>query len=164
MRNGVDGSIGGCAFGAEGGNCISPTVANATGFAYRNRGAVFSMSSRMSGWQVGVAFGYDRRTYEASGLTAIAGLNGAADQTYFTYLSASRALSERTSFGASAYATYLDSGLGLDALSAGASASLSHIFLPRLTGNAAVSVNAIDQDGFNSRVFGSALLGMRYSF
>lgn len=164
FRNGIDGSIGGCAFGAAGGNCLTPVLGNATGFAFRNRGATLSMSSRIAGWQLGAAFGYDRRTYVANGITAIPGLDGAVDETYYAFISATRALSQRTSFGTSAYATWFDGGLGADAMSAGASAALSHLFAPRLQGNAAVSVNAIDADGFNSRVFGAALLGLRYSF
>lgn len=164
FRNGTDGALGGCAFGAGGGTCLTPALGNTTGFAFRNRGATLSMSSSLSDWSVGVAMGYDRRTYVANGLTAIPGLDGSVDQTWFAYLSASRALSRQTSFGMSAYSTYFDGGLGFDAVSAGASASLSHAFLPKLQGTVATSLNAIDQEGFNSRVFGSALLGLRYSF
>lgn len=164
FRNGIDGSFGSCAFGGAGGTCLTPELANATGFAFRNRGATLSMSSQESGWTLGVALGYDRRSYVANGLAAIPGLDGAVDETYYAFLSASTALSRRTTFGASAYTTWFDGGLGLDAMSVGASAALSHAFLPRLQGNAAISVNAIDQDGFNTRAFGSALLGLRYSF
>ena len=46
----------------------------------------------------------------------------------------------------------------------GANAALSHNFARSLSGTAAVAVNVIDQDGFNTRVFGSALLGLRYGF
>ncbi|MEQ1688685.1 MAG: hypothetical protein ABL874_08935 [Sphingopyxis sp.] len=164
FRGGIDRSLGGCAFGAAGGTCLTPALANATGFAFRNRGATLSMSSRLSAWSVGAALGYDRRTYVANGLTAIPGLDGTVDETWYAFLSASRALSRDTSLGISGYATYFDGGLGSDATSAGISASLSHAFLPRLQGNAAASFNAIDADGFNSRTFASALLGLRYSF
>lgn len=164
VRNQLDGSIGGCAFGSAGGTCLTPSLANASGFAFRNRGAVLSMSSRFSQWTLGAALGYDRRTYVANGLVGIPGLDGTVDETWFATLSASRPIDERTSFGANAYTTYFDSGLGLDSYSSGGSAALSHNFLPRLTGNAAVSVNTIRQEGFNARIFGSALLGMRYSF
>ncbi|MCU0729709.1 MAG: hypothetical protein MUF41_06385 [Sphingopyxis sp.] len=164
FRNGIDGSIGSCAFGGAGGTCLTPTLGNATGFAFRNRGAVFSVSTRSRLWTMGAAFGYDRRTYVASGLTAVPGLDGAVDETFFTYLTASRPISDRTTFGMAGYATLLDGAFGADALSAGASASLGHSFLPRLQGNAAVSINTIDQDGFNSRVFGAAQVGLRYTF
>lgn len=164
VRNQLDGSIGGCAFGSAGGTCLTPSLANATGFAFRNRGAVLSTSSRFNQWTLGGALGYDRRTYVANGLVGIPGLDGTVDQTWFITVSASRPIDERTSFGGNIYTTYFDSGLGLDSYSSGGSAALSHNFLPRLTGNAAVSVNTIRQEGFNARIFGSALLGMRYSF
>ena len=164
VRDQVDGSIGGCAFGSSGGTCLTPSLANATGFAFRNRGAVLSTSSRLGAWTVGAAMGYDRRTYLARGLAAVGALDGSVDETWFATVSASRPLSERTSFGANLYSTYFDSGLGIDSYSSGGSAALSHNFLPRLTGNAAVSFNALRQEGFNARIFGSALLGMRYSF
>jgi hypothetical protein len=165
-RNPIDGSIGGCAFGAGGGTCLSPTLANASGFAFRSRGAVLSMSSRVRPWSIGVAFGYDRRSYVADGLVGIPGLDGAVDETFFAYLSASRQLSERTGFGMSAYATYFDSGLAgsSDALSTGVTTAVTRAFFPGLTGNAALSYNAIDQQGFDTRSFASALLGLRYSF
>ena len=163
-RNPIDGGIGGCAFGASGGTCLTPTLGNAVGVAFRNRGAVLSISSRQRPWTLGAAVGYDRRSYQIEGIPGIAGLDGTVDETWYAYLSASRALSDRTSFGSSLYATYFDSGLGNDAFSGGASAAVSHLFASRLTGNAAVSLNTIDQDGFEAQTFASALLGLRYSF
>lgn len=169
FRSPIDSSLGGCAFGTSGaaaGTCLSPTLANASGFAFRNRGVVFSVASRQRPWDIGLALGYDRRRYLARGIVGIPGLDGTVDETWFAYATASRQISRRTAFGSSLYATYFDSGLdgASDALSAGGTASLSHVFVPRLIGNASVAVNAIDQDGFNTRVFGSALLGLRYSF
>lgn len=163
-RNPIDGSIGGCAFGASGGTCLTPTLGNAVGVAFRNRGAVLSISSRQRPWTLGAALGYDRRSYQLEGIPGLAGLDGTVDETWYAYLSASRALSDRTSLGSSIYATYFDSGLGTDAYSSGASAAVSHLFARRLTGNAAVSLNTIDQDGFEAQTFASALLGLRYSF
>ena len=164
FRNGVDGALGGCAFGNGGGSCLGPTTNNLSGFAYRNRGIMASMSSRGRGWTVGVAVGYDRRNYVANGLGALPTIDGQVDESYYAYVAASRALDDRTTFGFNSYATAFDSGTGLDALSYGAGLDLGHSFAPRLQGNAALSVNAIDQDGFNTRVFASALLGLRYSF
>ena len=164
FRNPIDGGIGDCAFGGQGGTCLTPTLGNLSGFAFRNRGIALSMSSRMRPWNFGVGAGYDRRTYVANSVS-FAGLNGSADETYWVYVSASRPISDRTSFGASAYSQWFTSGLGgPDTVSAGASAALAHVFVPRLTGNAAVSFNTIGQDGFNTRYFASALLGLRYGF
>ena len=164
VRNPVDGTIGTCAFGGNGGNCLTPALGNANGLAFRNRGAVFSVSSRLRPWTLGAAIGYDRRSYVLDGIPGLAALDGTADESWYAYLSASRALSDRTSFGSSVYATYFDSALGTDAYSSGASAAVSHLFARRLTGNAAVSLNLIDQEGFEAQTFASALLGLRYSF
>lgn len=164
FRNGVDGSLGGCAFGASGGNCLTPTLGNLSGFAYRNTGVTLSTSTRENGWSFGAAIGYDRRRYLASGLTGLPGVDGVVDESWYSFVSVSRALGDRTTFGASVYGTYFDSGLGDDATSFGTSLAVGHEFAPRLSGNASVAVNAIDADGFNAQVFASALLGMRYSF
>ena len=164
-RDPINGSIGTCAFGQNGGNCLTPALANANGLAFRNRGAVLSFSSQQRPWSLGAAIGYDRRTYVLGGIAGIAGIDGVVDETWFGYLSASRPLSDRTTFGSSLYATYFDSGLaGGNAFSGGGSAALSHLFARRLTGNAAVSVNTIDPEGFEAQTFVSALLGLRYSF
>ena len=164
-RDPINGSIGSCAFGANGGNCLTPALANANGLAFRNRGAVLSFSSQQRPWSLGAAIGYDRRSYLLDGIAGIAGIDGVVDETWFGYLSASRPISDRTSFGSSLYATYFDSGVdGGNAFSGGASAALSHLFARRLTGNAAVSLNTIDPEGFEAQTFVSALLGLRYSF
>lgn len=165
VRNPIDGNLGTCAFGQSGGNCLTPALANANGLAFRNRGAVFSVSSNVRPWSLGFALGYDRRSYVLDGISGLAGLDGVVDETFYAFLSASRPVSDRTSFGSSLYATYFDSGLdGGNAFSGGASAALSHVFAQRLTGNAAVSVNTIDPEGFEAQTFVSALLGLRYSF
>ncbi len=168
IRDPISGSVGSCAFGTGGGTCLTPALASATGFAFRSRGLAFSMSSRMRPWTLGFALGYDRRTYVANGIGAlgIVDIDGMSDDSIYAYLSASRPLSDRTSFGSSIYAVWLDSGLpgNGDAFSAGATAELSHRFRPRLSGNAAVSVNVIDGEYDESRGFVSALLGLRYNF
>ena len=163
-RDGVGGGLSSCAFGSNGGNCLTPITNNLTGFAFRSRGGVFSMSSRQRLWTLGLALGYDRRNYLARGLADVPGIDGAVDETWFANIVASRPLSERTSMALSAYANYYDGALSTDALMLGASGYLSHLFAPRLTGNAGVSINSVDQDGFNNRVFTAATLGMRYSF
>lgn len=166
LRNGIDGSLSGCAFGSAGGNCLTPTLNNLSGFAFRNRGAVLSMSSRMRQWTFGAALGYDRRTYLARGVTALAGLDGSVDETWYAAVSASRPIDDRTTFGTSAYATLFDPGLAGagDTTSAGVSAAVSHLFIPRLSGTAAVSLDAIKAANRDSRIFASALFGLRYTY
>lgn len=166
FRNPVDGSIGGCAFGGEGATCLGNSLGNLSGFAFRNRGVLVSAATQAGLWNVGAALGYDRRTYRTGTIAGIADLDGIADESWSAFLSASRPIGNDTSFTSSIYATLFDSGLAgdLDSLGYGANVSVARSFTRRLTGSAAASVNAIDQDGFNTRVFASALLGLRYGF
>lgn len=166
LRNGIDGSLSGCAFGGAGGTCLTPTLNNLSGFAFRNRGAVLAMSSRMRRWTFGAALGYDRRTYLARGVTALAGLDGSVDETWYAALSASHPIGQDTTWGTSAYATLFDPGLAGagETTSAGVSTAISHIFFPRLSGTAAFSLDAINPDNRESRIFASALFGLRYTY
>jgi hypothetical protein len=166
FRNPIDGSLGGCAFGADGGSCLGSNLNNLTGFGFRNRGIIASVSTQASIWNFGAALGFDQRRYAVGPAAGLAGIEGLVDENIYAYLSASRPLGANTSFASSIYASYFDSGFAgeFDSLTYGANASVAHNFTRRLTGSVATSVNAIDQDGFNTRVFASALLGLRYGF
>ena len=166
FRNPIDGSIGGCAFGAEGATCLNNTLGNLSGFAFRNRGLIVSASTQTGLWNYGAAIGYDRRTYQTGSIAGLVDIDGLEDESWYAFVSASRELGRDTSFVASLYGTYFDSGLvgDFDSLSYGANAAVSRQFTRRLSGTAAASINAIDQDGFNTRVFASAILGLRYGF
>lgn len=166
FRNPIDGTLGGCAFGADGGSCIGNNLANLTGFGFRNRGLLASVSTRTAVWNIGAAIGYDQRRYATGNIPGIADIDGLTDESWYASLSASRPIGAQTSFASSLYASYFDSGISpdLDSLTYGANAAVSHRFNRRLSGTVATSVNAIDQDGFNTRVFASALLGVRYGF
>ena len=166
FRNPIDGSIGGCAFGAQGGTCLNNTLGNLSGFAFRNRGLIASASTQAGLWSYGAALGYDRRSYQTGTIAGLADIDGLTDESWYAFLSAARPIGRDTNFAASLYGTYFDSGFGgqLDSLSYGANLALSRQFARRLSGTAAASINAIDQDGFNTRVFASALLGLRYGF
>lgn len=166
FRNPIDGNLSGCAFGDNGANCLGNTLGNLSGFAFRNRGLTVSASTQAGLWNFGAALGYDRRTYRTGTIAGIADIDGVEDQSWYAFLSASRPIGSETSFSSSVYASLFDSGLAgdLDSLGYGANVALSRTFARRLTGTAAASINAIDQDGFNTRVFASALLGLRYGF
>ena len=165
-RNPIDGSFNGCLFGGVNSSCLANTAGNLSGFGFRNRGALFSVSTREGPWSYAAAVGYDNRRYELQQIAAFADLNGVTDESWYAFISASRPLDSRTSFAASMYGNWFDSGLAgdFDSFAMGGTAAVSRSFAQRLTGTAAVAVNAIDQDGFNTRVFGSALLGLRYGF
>jgi hypothetical protein len=166
FRNPIDGSLAGCAFGDEGGNCLGNSLNNLSGFGFRNRGVIASVSTQASVWSFGAAVGYDRRSYTTGAIAGLVDIDGIEDENLFAYLSASRPVGPNTNFASSIYASWFDSGFAGDFSSTtyGANAALSHSFSRRLSGTAATSLNVVDQDGFNTRVFASALLGLRYGF
>lgn len=166
IRNPVDGSINPCVFGDQGGGCLANQLGNTTTAQFRNRGVQAVFSSRLGGWSYGIGAGYDRRKLLLPGLSAIADLNGVIDENYYLFLSAGRQLDRDSDLTLAAYYNYFDNGApgAANVQSAGVSAAYSRRLWRGLTGHAAASLTAFDQEGFNSELIGSALVGMRYSF
>lgn len=166
IRNPVDGSINPCVFGDQGGGCLANQLGNTTTAQFRNRGVQAVFSSRLGGWSYGIGAGYDRRKLLLPGLSAIADLNGVIDENYYLFLSAGRQLDRDSDLTLAAYYNYFDNGApgAANVQSAGISAAYSRRLWRGLTGHAAASLTAFDQEGFNSELIGSALVGMRYSF
>ncbi|NIJ38198.1 hypothetical protein FHR22_002909 [Sphingopyxis panaciterrae] len=165
-RNPVDGSINPCVFGDQGGGCLANQLGNTTTAQFRNRGIQAVLSSRLGGWNYGVGAGYDRRRLLLPGLSAISDLNGIIDENYYLFISAGRQIDRDSDITLQAYASYFDNGSpgAANVQSAGVSAAYSRRLWRGLTGHAAASLTAFDQEGFNSELIGSALVGMRYSF
>ncbi|SEH12024.1 hypothetical protein SAMN05428974_0371 [Sphingopyxis sp. YR583] len=165
-RNPISGDIDPCVFGQQGGGCLSNQLGNATSAQYRSRGIQASLSSRFGGWNYGVGIGYDRRKLLAPLLSPIGNLNGIKDENYYLFLSAGRQLDVDSDLTLSGYVNYFDNGApgASEVQSAGLTTSYSRRFWRGLTGTAAASINAFDQEGFNSQLIGSALVGLRYNF
>lgn len=166
IRNPISGDINPCVFGQQGGGCLSNQLGNATSAQYRSRGIQATLSSRFGGWNYGVGVGYDRRKLLAPLLSPIGNLNGIKDENYYLFVSAGRQLDVDSDIGLSGYVSYFDNGApgASDVQSAGLTASYARRFWRGLTGTAAASLNAFDQEGFNSQLIGSALVGLRYNF
>lgn len=165
-RNPIGGDINPCVFGQEGGGCLNNQLGSATSAQYRSRGVQATLSSRFRGWSYGVGVGFDQRKLLAPLLSPIGGLNGIKDESYYLFVSAGRQLDGDSDLSLSGYVNYFDNGApqASDVQSAGLSAAYSRRFWRGLTGTAAASINAFDQEGFNSQLIGSALVGLRYNF
>ncbi len=165
-RNPISGDVNPCVFGQQGGGCLSNQLGNATSAQYRSRGVQASLSSRFGGWHYGVGIGYDRRKLLAPLLSPIGSLNGITDENYYLFMSAARQLDVDSDITLSGYVNHFDNGApgASDVQSAGLTTSYSRRFWRGLTGTAAASLNAFDQEGFNSQLIGSALVGLRYNF
>jgi hypothetical protein len=165
-RNPLDGNINPCVFGQEGAGCLNPQLGSTTSLQFRNRGVQALYSSRFGGWSYGVGVGYDQRRLLVPANSVLAPLNGLKDENYYLFMTAGRQLDAESDLSLSGYVSYFDNGavnVG-DIQSAGISAAYSRRFWRDLTGTAAASLNAFDQDGFNSELIGSALVGLRYNF
>ena len=165
-RNPISGDVDSCVFGQGTGGCLNNQIGNVGAFQYRNRGVQAVLSSSYGRWHYGVGVGYDRRRLLVPRGSVLANLNGITDESYYLFLSAGRQLDADSDLNISGYLSYFDNGApGVgEVQSAGLSASYSRRFWRNLTGTAAASINAFDQDGFNSQLIGSALVGLRYNF
>lgn len=165
-RNPIDGDIGECVFGQQGGGCLSPSLGSATAAQFRSRGVQALLSSNVRGWNLGLGLGYDQRRLLAPNTGVLAGLNGNKDENYYLFLSVARQLDRDSDIGLTGYVNYFDNGApgASDVQSAGATVNYSRRFWRGLTGTAAASINSFDQDGVNSQLLGSALVGLRYNF
>lgn len=165
-RNPIGGEVDPCVFGEEGGSCLNNRIGNATAAQFRNRGVQAVLSSRFGGWNYGVGVGYDRRRLLVPRLSPIAVAGGITDQSYYLFLTAGRRLDAESDVSLSGYLNYFDNGSpgASDVQSAGLSGTYSRRFWRGLSGTAAASLDAFDQDGFNSQLIGSALVGLRYNF
>ena len=165
-RNPIDGDINSCQFGGEGGGCLNNALSNATGAQFRSRGVQATLSSRLGGWGYSVGAGYDRRRLLLPALSQLANLNGVTDENYYLFASLGRQLGSDADLSFNGFYNYYDNGApgAADVQSLGASAVYSRRFWRGLTGSAAASITSFDQDGFNSQLIGSAIVGLRYNF
>lgn len=165
-RNPIDGGIDSCAFGQQSGACLNQALGSATGAQFRSRGVQAIYSSRLGAWNFGLGLGYDQRRLLAPMLSPLTGLNGVKDENYYMSMTIARALDRDSDLSFASYINYFDNGApgASDVKSAGASVAYSRRFWRGLTGTAAASLNSFDQDGVNSQLIGSALVGMRYNF
>ncbi|WP_417612060.1 hypothetical protein [Parasphingorhabdus sp.] len=165
-RNPLSGELNGCAFGETSSLCFNDVLQSAAASSFRARGVNGQLTYNTGGWNTGLGLGYARRSYFASQLGAVSAVDGLVDQNYYANLSVGRELDAYSSFDANLYANLLDSGF-VDApnvLGIGANAAYYRQILPRLQGTAAVGLDSFQQDGFDSALTASALLGLRYDF
>ena len=139
---------------------------SASSSSFRARGVNGQYTYNYNGWQAGLGVGYARRRFFASQLGAVAAVDGLVDENYYTNLSIGRDIDTYSSFDANVYANLLDSGFAgaPNVLGVGANAAYYRRILPGLQGTAAVGLDSYRQEGFDSELTASALLGLRYDF
>ncbi|MEP3227461.1 MAG: hypothetical protein ABJO01_15905 [Parasphingorhabdus sp.] len=165
-RNPLSGELNGCAFGQTSSLCFNDALQSASSSSFRARGVNAQLAYAYNGWNTGLAVGYSRRRFFASQLGGLSGVDGLVDQNYYANLSIGRQLDARSSFDANVYANLLDSGFAgaPNVLALGANAGYYRQIIPGLTGSAAVGLDSFQQDGFDTALTASALLGLQYEF
>lgn len=165
--NPFSGDFAGCAFGTQGGGvCFNDVLQAISAANFRHRGVAAQLSSRSGRWDYGVAMGYSRRKFIAPDTGIFAGVNGTLDENYYLNLFAARRLDEKSGIDVQLYANYFDSAaLGtIDVYNMGATAGYYRNFTDRLRGTAALGIDSVDADGFESTISALAQLGLRYDF
>lgn len=165
-RNPLSGELNGCAFGQTSSLCFNDVLQSAASSSFRARGVNGQLTYTTGGWNTGLGAGYARRRYFASQLGAVSAVDGLVDENYYASFSIGRELDTYSSFDANVYANLLDSGFANapNVLGLGANAAYYRQILPGLQGTAAVGLDSFQQDGFDSEITASALLGLRYDF
>ncbi len=166
VRNPLDGGIGTCVFGNQGSGCLSPALGSATATQFRSRGVQALLSRTSAGWNLGIGGGYDRRKLLVPAGSVLAHFNGITDENYYAFVSAARQLDRDSDLTGTVTFNYFDNGApgAGDVAAMGAGVTYTRRFWRQLTGTAAATLSSFDQDGFNSELIGSALLGLRYNF
>jgi hypothetical protein len=165
-RNPLSGELNGCAFGQTSSLCFNDALQSASSSAFRARGVNGQLAYSHGNWNTALAVGYSRRRFFASQLGAIPATDGLVDENYYANFSIGTNIDARSSFDANVYANLLDSGVpgAPNVLGLGANAAYYRQILPGLQGTAAVGLDSFKQDGFDSELTASALLGLRYDF
>ena len=165
-RNPLSGELNGCAFGQTSSLCFNDVLQSAASSSFRARGVNGQLTYNSRGWETGFGVGYARHRFFASQLGAVAAVDGLVDENYYANLSIGREIDTYSRFDANLYANLLDSGFANapNVLGIGANAAYYRRILPGLQGTAAVGLDSYQQDGFDSELTASALLGLRYDF
>ncbi len=165
-RNPLSGELNGCAFGQTSSLCFNDALQSASSSSFRARGVNAQLAYGYNGWNASAAAGYSRRKFFASQLGGLSGVDGLVDENYYANLSIGRQIDARSSFDTNVYANLLDSGFAgaPNVLALGANAAYYRQIIPGLTGTAAVGLDSFQQDGFDSELTASALLGLQYEF
>jgi len=165
-RNPLSGELNSCAFGDSGALCFNDALQSASSSSFRARGVNAALSYNTGSWTTNLGAGYQRRRFFASQLGALPATDGLIDENYYAFLGIGKQIDQVSSFDANVYASLLDSGVpgAANVLGLGANAAYYRQILPGLSGTAAVGLDSFEQDGFDSELTASALLGLRYDF
>lgn len=166
QRNPLSGDFGGLVQGNDGVGLVNP-LGSVRSSAFRGRGVAASYQQSIGRLNTAIGIGYDRRSFIAAEGSALAGVNGVVDESYYVTGTVSTDIGRSGTFAANAYANMFKTNgdENGDLTAFGASAAYNRTIAGRLSARAAVAVDYIDSE-FSDEDFAnaSALLGLRYDF
>lgn len=166
-RNPFQLNPGGCVTGSNPGTggCFDDTFQSIATSNFRSRGIFGIYSTRHGPWRASLGAGYAQRKFLAPA-DIFFSINGVTDESVMVQANVARELSRRSGIDGTVFTNWYMSGIqgAPDVTSTGATATYYHNFTNRLTGNASAGIYSFHQDGFDSDVIGTLLLGLRYQF
>jgi hypothetical protein len=166
-RNPLTGDLGACVASLESGSCLGGALGAIRSSTFRSRGVAGSFAVSTGRTSFGIGAGYDRRKFIAADGTVLEATNGQMDESIWAMAYLNGRIDARSSYSASAYANWFQSGFDLagDTTGFGASAAYHRELVRRLTATAAVSIDTVSREELVDDIWtAAALLGLRYSF
>lgn len=166
IRDPITGDITGCTSPTIGSNCLSGLLGSVRSSVFRGRGVAASYTQQVGLMTAGIAAGYDNRKFIAAPETVLAIANDVVDESYYVTAGVSGPIWSG-SFSVNSFANWFDSGIGDfgDTFSYGSAATYQQSLWRNLSGRAALSIYAVDNEITAADIrAASALLGLRYDF
>ena len=162
------GAFNGCVFGRNGGagGCMDDAFQSINTANFRNRGVTAMISAQRGQTALGLGLGYAQRRYFAPRFGNAFTVDGVKDKSWFAQAYYAYDINENSGVNLDAYLDYYQSGLAGagDVIGTGLSGTYWHNFNRHLSASATGQVYSSDQEGADSSLIGSLLVGMRLQY
>ncbi len=171
IRNPLNGDLAGCVaaqgpLAAGQGTCLTGALSSLRSSVFRSRGVMANLSLTSGRLGYGLGAGYDRRRFIARPDSVLGLTDRTIDENWWIGAYLKGQLDERSSFGASAYANWFETGDVFAGTSSamGATAYYNRSLSDRLSATAALGLNGVNREDLADVWTAQALAGLRYEF
>ncbi|PKB25596.1 hypothetical protein B0I00_0798 [Novosphingobium kunmingense] len=171
VRNPLTGELLGCVtpqgpLKSSDATCLNGAFYSLRSSVFRGRGVTASVNFRTGRLGYGLGAGYDRRRFIAVPGTIIGATNLTIDETWWVAAYLKGRIDQQSSFGASLWANWFESGSALTGNSSalGANGSYNRLITDRLVATAALGITGVNRDDAVDAWTAQALAGLRYEF
>lgn len=171
VRNPLNGDLGGCV-AAQGslqpgqGTCLTGALSSLRSSVFRSRGIMASLTHNAGRMGYGVGAGYDRRRFIAVPGSVLGVTNLTIDENWWVAAYLKGQIDAKSSFSATTWANWFQSGDALAGNSTGLGASVAYnrSITARLSATAALGINGVNREDLEDFWSAQALAGVRYQF